>query len=237
MIPFRDNQAGRRLTLINVMLIAANVAVFVYEASLGRAVGSFIYQYAMIPAHLTSALEGSGELAPFSSSAPPPLETIITSMFLHGGILHLAGNMLYLFIFGAAVEEAMGHLRFLAFYLVCGIASALAMAAFTPHSTVPVIGASGAIAGVLGAYFVLYPRAKITTVLPIFVFMYFVEIPAIVYLLIWFVAQLYAGLSQNPEVAGGVAWWAHVGGFLVGMLLGPMLATRPLAGRRRQAKS
>jgi membrane associated rhomboid family serine protease len=235
MIPFRDNQANRRLTLINVILIAANVAVFVYEASLGGGVESFIYQYAMIPAHLTSALEGGRELVrlPYDPSAPPALETILTSMFLHGGILHLLGNMLYLFIFGAAVEEAMGHLRFLFFYLICGIASALTMAAFTPHSTVPVIGASGAIAGVLGAYFVLYPRAKISTILPIFVLMYFVEIPAIVYLLIWFIAQLYAGLSQNPEVAGGVAWWAHVGGFMVGMLLGPMLATRA-SGRRRK---
>ena len=238
MIPFRDNQASRRLTLINVMLIAANIAVFVYEASLGRGIEGFIYQYAMIPAHLTSALEGGREMVrlPYATfAAPPALETVVTSMFLHGGILHLAGNMLYLFIFGAAVEEAMGHLRFLLFYLICGIASALAMAAFTPHSTVPVIGASGAIAGVLGAYFVLYPRARISTILPIFVLMYVVEIPAIVYLLIWFVAQLYAGLSQNPEVAGGVAWWAHVGGFLVGMLLGPMLATRASSGRRRRA--
>ncbi len=235
MIPFRDNQASRRLTFINVLLIVANIAVFVYEASLGGGIESFIYQYAMIPARLTSALEGTRELVrlPYAPGAPPALETIITSMFLHGGILHLAGNMLYLFIFGAAVEEAMGHLRYLFFYLICGIASALAMAAFTPHSAVPVIGASGAIAGILGAYFVLYPRAKISTILPIFILMYFVEIPAIVYLLIWFVAQLYAGLSQNPEVAGGVAWWAHVGGFLVGMLLGPMLATRA-SGRRRR---
>jgi membrane associated rhomboid family serine protease len=235
MIPFRDNQASRRLTLFNVMLIAANIAVFVYEASLGRDLEGFIYQYAMIPAHLTAAVEGGRQLVrlPQDASLPPALETIVTSMFLHGGILHLAGNMLYLFIFGAAVEEAMGHLRYLAFYLVCGIASALTMVVFTPHSTVPVIGASGAIAGVLGAYFVLYPRAKISTILPIFILMYFVEIPAIVYLLIWFVAQLYAGLSQNPEVAGGVAWWAHVGGFLVGMLLGPMLANKA-AGRRRR---
>jgi len=234
MIPLRDNQASRRLTLINVMLIAANVAVFFYEASLGPGIGTFIYRYAMIPARLTSALEGGREVArlPYAPGAPSALETIVTSMFLHGGILHLAGNMLYLFIFGAAVEEAMGHLRFLIFYLMCGIAAALAMAAFTPHATVPVIGASGAIAGVLGAYFVLYPRARITTILPIFVLMYFVEIPAIVYLLIWFVAQLYSGLSQNPEVAGGVAWWAHVGGFMVGMVLGPMLATRASRGRR-----
>jgi membrane associated rhomboid family serine protease len=233
MIPFRDNQARRRLTLINMMLIVANIAVFVYEASLGGGIERFIYQYAMIPAHLTVALEGGLQVV--HSSGPPALETIITSMFLHGGILHIAGNMLYLFIFGAAVEEAMGHFRYLLFYLICGIASALAMAAFTPNSTVPVIGASGAIAGVLGAYFVLYPRAKISTVLPLFILVYFVEIPAIVYLLIWFVAQLYAGLSQNPDVAGGVAWWAHVGGFLVGMLLGPMLATRAPSRRRKRA--
>src|SRR5579872_2932039 len=239
MIPLRDNQASRRLTLVNVMLIAANVAVFVHEMTLGHDLESFVYQYAMIPARLTSALEGGRELTrvPYSAGAPPALETIITSMFLHGGVLHLAGNMLYLFIFGAAVEEAMGHLRYLAFYLISGIAAALAMAAFTPHSTVPVIGASGAIAGVLGAYFVMYPRAWITTILPIFVLVYFVEIPAIVYLLVWFVAQLYAGVSQNPEVAGGVAWWAHVGGFLVGMLLGPLLATPRSVGRPRRAKN
>ena len=230
MIPFRDNQAGRRLTLINLMLIAANIAVFVYEASLGGNVAAFIYQYAMIPAHITATFEGAHGLA-----GPPTLETILTSMFLHGGILHLAGNMLYLFIFGAAVEEALGHLRYLIFYLLCGIASALAMVAFLPHSTLPVIGASGAIAGVLGAYFVLYPRAKITTILPILILIYFVDIPAIVYLLVWFVAQLYAGVSERADVAGGVAWWAHVGGFLVGMLLGPLLTKTASAGRRRRA--
>ena len=235
MIPLRDNQARRRLTLINVTLIAVNVAVFIHEAALGNRLNGFIYQYAMIPAHVTSALEGGRELAriPHEGATPPALATILTSMFLHGGLMHIAGNMLYLFIFGAAVEEAMGHVRFLLFYLLSGVAAALAMAAFMPHSTVPVIGASGAIAGVLGAYFVLYPRAKITTILPIFVLMYFVEVPAILYLLLWFVAQLYAGLTENPEVSGGVAWWAHVGGFLVGMVVGPMLATmRGLRGRR-----
>jgi membrane associated rhomboid family serine protease len=238
MIPLRDNQASRRLTLINVTLIVANVAVFVHEATLGQGLEDFIYQYAMIPAHVTSALEGGRALArvPHTAGGPPALETIVTSMFLHGGLMHLVGNMLYLFIFGAAVEEAMGPVRFLLFYMVSGIAAALAMAAFMPNSTVPVIGASGAIAGVLGAYFVLYPRAKITTILPIFVLIYFVEIPAIVYLLVWFVLQLYAGLSENPEVAGGVAWWAHVGGFLVGMVLGPMLAHEGRGGRRRRAK-
>src|SRR6202050_4132696 len=235
MIPLRDNQASRRLTLINVMLIAANVVVFLHEAALGNHIEGFIYAYAMIPAHVTAAREGGRALAqlPYQPGAPPALATILTSMFLHGGLMHLLGNILYLFIFGAAVEEAMGHVRFLLFYLLSGVAAALAMAAFTPNLTVPVIGPSGAIAGVLGAYFVLYPRAKITTILPIFVLMYFVEIPAIVYLLIWFVAQLYPGLSQSGQSAGGVAWWAHVGGFLVGMILGPLLATRSAQVRRK----
>lgn len=155
-------------------------------------------------------------------------------MFLHGGLLHVAGNMLYLFIFGAAVEEALGHARFLAFYLAAGIAAALAMAAFMPQSGVPVIGASGAIAGILGAYFVLYPRARILTVLPIFPFFYFREIPAVVYLLVWFAAQLYWGLADTGEAAGGVAWWAHVGGFLFGMALGPMLTRRAPRQRWRR---
>jgi membrane associated rhomboid family serine protease len=239
MIPLRDNQASRRLTLVNVTLIAANVMVFLHEMVLGPGLENFIYQYAMIPARLTSAIEGGREIArvPYSYGAAPALETIITSMFIHGGVLHLLGNMLYLFIFGAAVEEAMGHVRFLLFYLVSGIAAALAMAAFTPQSTVPVIGASGAIAGVLGAYFVMFPRAWVTTILPIFILVYFVEIPAIVYLLVWFAAQLYSGVTQNPEVTGGVAWWAHVGGFMVGMLLGPLLATSPPVRRLRKAKN
>jgi membrane associated rhomboid family serine protease len=227
-IPLRDNQARHRLTPINVILIVVNIAVFFYEVSLGDGIGQFVHSYAMIPGRLTGALESGRAVARVASDpgAIPPLETLVTSMFLHGSILHVAGNMLYLFIFGAAVEEAMGHLRFVLFYFACGIAAALAMLAFTPTSNVPVIGASGAIAGVLGAYFVLYPRAKILTILPIFVLMYFVEIPAIAYLLVWFVAQLYSGLTQTGEAAGGVAWWAHVGGFLFGMVLGPMLSTR-----------
>jgi len=232
MIPLRDNQARHRLSPINLALIAANVGVFVYELSLGERLPAFVYEYAMVPARLTGALTATARLAaPWSG--PPPIATLVTSMFLHGGVLHVAGNMLYLFIFGAAVEEAMGAVRYLLFYLACGIAAALAMAAVTPHSSVPVIGASGAIAGVLGAYFVLYPRAKILTILPIIVLMYFVEIPAVLYLLLWFAAQLYAGLATG-EAAGGVAWWAHVGGFLFGMALGPMLTgrRRARAGRR-----
>ena len=234
MIPLRDNQAIHRVTAVNLALIAANFVVFGYELSLGSALGHFVYAYAMVPSHVTQVFEGGREAARLAAdpSAPPALETLVTSMFLHGGILHVAGNMLYLFIFGAAVEETMGHVRFALFYLASGIAAALAMAAFMPHSQVPVIGASGAIAGVLGAYFVLYPRARILTILPIFVFFYFVEIPAVAYLLIWFIAQLYWGLADSSAM-GGVAWWAHVGGFLFGVALGPMLVRKGTSRRRR----
>jgi len=155
-------------------------------------------------------------------------------MFIHGGILHIAGNMLYLFIFGAAVEYRMGAARYLSFYLAAGIAAAVATVWIAPESNVPVIGASGAIAGVLGAYFILYPRGRILTILPIFIFIQFIEIPAVIYLLFWFAIQLYAGLEEGGSAGamGGVAWWAHVGGFMFGVALGPMLAQNRPRPRR-----
>jgi membrane associated rhomboid family serine protease len=142
--------------------------------------------------------------------------------------------MLYLFIFGAAVEYRMGALRYLIFYFAAGIAAALATVWIAPTSSVPVIGASGAIAGVLGAYFILYPRGRILTILPIFVFVQFIEIPAVIYLFVWFAVQLYAGLQQSGRAAvmGGVAWWAHVGGFMFGVAMAPMLATKRAPSRR-----
>jgi membrane associated rhomboid family serine protease len=240
MIPLRDNAAPRRLTPINTTLIAANIAVFAYELSLGARVTAFVDRFAMVPAAVTRALSTNalalhGPLMNrFATLAP--LMTTVTSMFVHGGLWHIAGNMLYLFIFGAAVEYRMGASRYLIFYLAAGIAAALATAWIAPESAVPVIGASGAIAGVLGAYFILYPRGRILTILPIFIFVQFIEIPAVLYLLVWFAAQLYAGLEEGGRagVTGGVAWWAHVGGFMFGIALGPMLAVnRP---RRRRSK-
>ncbi len=226
MIPLRDNAAPRRLTPINSALIAANIAIFVHEISLGAGVNAFVGRFAMVPAAVTRAL---------SANALAPLMTTVTSMFIHGGFWHIAGNMLYLFIFGAAVEHRMGASRYLIFYLAAGIASALATVWIAPDSSVPVIGASGAIAGVLGAYFILYPRGRILTIIPIFIFVQFVEIPAVIYLLLWFAVQLYAGLEQGGSagaMGGGVAWWAHIGGFLFGVAFGPMLAVnRP---RRRR---
>jgi len=230
MIPLRDNAAPRRLTPVNAALIAVNVAVFVYELSLGVRVTVFVGRFALVPAAATRAITSSTHS---DVGALAPLMTTVTSMFIHGGVLHVAGNMLYLFIFGAAVEYRMGALRYLIFYLAAGIAAAFATVWIAPESTVPVIGASGAIAGVLGAYFILYPRGRILTILPIFIFIQFVEIPAVIYLLFWFAVQLYAGLEQSGRAGAmsGVAWWAHVGGFMFGVALGPMLVmNRP---RRR----
>src|ERR1700733_3620876 len=232
MIPLRDNAAPRRLTPVNIALIAVNVAVFAYELSLGPRVAGVVEKFALVPAAVTRAMSSG---APGGLHPLEPLMTIVTSMFIHGGILHIAGNMLYLFIFGAAVEYRMGAARYLIFYLAAGIAAALATVWIAPESYVPVIGASGAIAGVLGAYFILYPRGRILTILPIFIFIQFIEIPAVLYLLFWFALQLYAGLEEGGRVRiGGVAWWAHVGGFMFGVAMGPILAiNRP---RRRRSR-
>lgn len=231
MIPLRDNAAPRRLTPINVALILVNAAVFFHEVMLGPRVATFAGKYALVPAAVTRALSISAHR---SAGTLAPLKTIVTSMFIHGSILHVVGNMLYLFIFGAAVEYRMGAARYLMFYLAAGIAAALATVWIAPESSVPVIGASGAIAGVLGAYFIFYPRGRILTILPIFIFIQFVEIPAVIYLLFWFAVQLYAGLEESGRAAamGGVAWWAHVGGFLFGMALGPMFAVNRPRPRR-----
>jgi membrane associated rhomboid family serine protease len=154
-------------------------------------------------------------------------------------MLHVGGNMLYLFVFGPAVEGRLGHTRFIGFYLAAGILACLATVAMAPQSSVPVIGASGAIAGVLGGYFVLYPRGRISTVLPASLILRWAEVPAILYLLIWFALQLYLGISSGPggPLLGGVAWWAHVGGFLFGVAAAPLIARKPVKRRRPSAKA
>jgi rhomboid family protein len=234
MIPLRDSAAPRRLMPINTTLIAANVLAFAYEMRLGPATSPFVERWAMVPDRVAAAVSALAA----ASHGPGliwPLATIFTAMFLHGGIWHLAGNMLYLFIFGAAVEGRLGPGRYLGFYFVSGLAAAVATVLMAPASRVPVIGASGAIAGVLGAYFVMYPRGKILTILPLFVYSWLIEIPAVILLLLWFAVQLWAGLEEGgpAAIAGGVAWWAHVGGFLFGVALGPLLA-RPEKRRRRK---
>ncbi|HVN91555.1 MAG TPA: rhomboid family intramembrane serine protease [Candidatus Binataceae bacterium] len=221
MIPLRDSEAEHRLTPVNSLLIVANVAVFAIEIRLGPHAVRVFERFAMVPASI--AREQSAALI-----------TLITALFLHAGFAHIAGNMLYLFIFGPAIEERMGRRRYLVFYLLAGIIAGLAMVAMGPESRIPVVGASGAIAGVLGAYLALFPGGRITAVVPFLFFIRVLEIPAIFFLIVWFALQLYSGIaSGSGPLIGGIAWWAHVGGFLFGLALGPLLARRKPPRRRR----
>jgi membrane associated rhomboid family serine protease len=207
MIPLRDTIPSARVPFVNYAIIAANVLVFLYEASLGPHAEDLIYAHGLVPRDF----------------AVPDL---LTSMFLHGGWLHLFGNMLYLYIFGDNVEDRMGHLRYALFYLACGMAAGAAQALTSPHSGIPMVGASGAIAGVSGAYFLFFPGSRIVTLVPVFFFLQVVEIPAVFFLLIWFIWQLMSGVATIGARTGGVAFWAHVGGFVAGMVLGPVLRSR-----------
>jgi len=196
-----------------VSLIVVNVAVFIYEFALGQNVNGFLMRNGLIPASLTSAGEGAG-------MAFRP-HVLITSIFLHGGWLHVGGNMLYLWIFGDNVEDRLGRVRFLAFYLLCGVAAGLTHVLANPSSTVPTIGASGAIAGVLGAYFLLYPKSRVLTLIPLGFYLQVVQLPAFLFLGFWFLLQFVVGAASLSASGGGggVAWWAHVGGFVAGALL------------------
>ena len=201
MIPLRDVIPSRTTPFITVTLIALNALVFAYQLSLGDAVDGFIRTFALIPAEFSGL-------------------TALTSMFLHGGLLHFGGNMLYLWIFGDNVEDRMGHGRFLLFYLLCGIAAAVAQTVSSPDSLLPMLGASGAIAGVMGAYFVLFPHARIVALFPFFIFFRIIEVPAILFLGFWFLMQLMSGVGSVAaagEPAGGIAIWAHVAGFVTGL--------------------
>jgi len=210
MIPLYDENPTRIFPLITVLLIAANVAVFIYELILPspQALEGFVRAAAIIPYDVTHNLDPRVSL------------TLFTSLFVHAGWLHIIGNMLYLWIFGNNVEDAMGHLRFALFYLLCGLAASAAQIAVNIDSPVPNIGASGAIAGVLGAYLILFPRARVVSLVTLGYFVRLVKVPAVLVLGLWIVVQLFSGLASlgMPEV-GGVAWFAHLGGFLVGLLL------------------
>lgn len=217
MIPLKDDIPSRRFPAINAALIAVNCAVFLYEAGQGAGLQQFIVRYGVVPARL---------LADGSAGWP----TILTSMFLHGGWAHLLGNMLYLFIFGDNVEDALGHLRYLLFYLLCGTAAAWSHVLSGPASVVPTVGASGAIAGVLGAYLVLFPRAGVLTLIPLGFFFRVVRIPALVVLGFWIVLQVILGVASLPTAhgaQGGTAWFAHIGGFAAGLALVKPMAWRP----------
>ena len=215
MIPLYDTLHSRRFPVVNWMLIGVNALVFLYELSLS-------------PAALDRLTRTWG-LVPVQLLAHPTALwiTIFTSMFLHGGWFHIISNMWVLFIFGDNIEDRLGGTLYLIFYLLSGVAAAVMEAFILPKSPVPTIGASGAIAGVLGAYLVLYPRAKIASLVPILFIFTIIDIPAFLFLLFWFVSQLFSGwLTLQGAAGSGVAWWAHVGGFLFGMLAVGILAPK-----------
>jgi membrane associated rhomboid family serine protease len=216
MIPLRDDNPITITPVVTWALIAVNVVIFLYQVSLGpNASQLFVYQFGTIPAVVVGA-----ERLPEAMVAIPPAVSLFTSMFLHGGWMHLVGNMWFLWIFGNNIEDAMGHLRYLAFYVICGmIASASHILAY-PDSTIPSIGASGAIAGALGAYAMLYPRARVWTLIFVVFFMRLMYIPAWIVLGIWILLQFINGsMAAGTQNAGGIAFWAHVGGFIAGILL------------------
>lgn len=220
MFPLRDSVPSRQFPWVTVGLILTNIAVWVWEVNTPDAL---VLGLAFVPARVVAALGGQAD--PLTALVP-----LLTSMFLHAGLLHLAGNLWFLWIFGDNVEERLGRPRFLGFYLVCGLTSAVGEALLSPTSLTPVLGASGAVAGVLGAYLRLFPGARILTVVPIFVFLRFLELPALVFLGLWFVIQFVSAQLG----AGGVAWWAHMVGFVVGLLLSFLAPERGASRRRAQ---
>ncbi len=216
MIPLYDTVRTRKFPVVNIFLIVVNVLVFLYELQLRPSgLEHFISAWGLVSAHVVRE---------------PAVAwiTIFTSMFLHGGWLHLIGNMWFLYIFGDNVEGRMGGMRYLIFYLLSGVAAALLQIFVLPSSQVPTIGASGAIAGVLGAYLISFPRARIASLVPILFIFTIMEIPAAVFLILWFLLQIYSGLFAVGASANGIAWWAHIGGFVFGMLAISFFARRTI---------
>jgi membrane associated rhomboid family serine protease len=218
MIPLRDTVRSRSTPLVNYALIGLNLAVFLYEASLSRGqFQTFLTAYGLVPARL-------------SPGNPTAFGSLITSMFLHGSWFHVLSNMWVLFIFGDNVEDRMGSARYLGFYLFGGIVAGLTQVFFAPSSRVPTVGASGAIAAVLGAYLLLFPRGRVLTLIPLVFIPWLVEIPAYLFLGLWFLSQLSSGLLSLGRLGAGqfsgIAWWAHVGGFVFGLVFGRVLAKR-----------
>ncbi len=213
MIPLKALAPRRGIPLVTLALILANVLVFIHELSLSpQGIERFMFRYGMIPARLQDAVT-TGKV-PLSDA----LSSIFTSMFVHGGWLHIIGNMWFLWVFGIVIEDQLGRLRYLAFYLVCGVGAALTQAIVGWGSRIPTIGASGAISGVMGAYLVLLPTSRVLTLIPLIIFWFTARLPAIVMIGYWFLVQLLSATIQ-PTNTGGVAFWAHVGGFVLGAVL------------------
>lgn len=212
MIPIRDTNRSKNYPVINNTLIGLNVFLFFVQSLQGSGIEQFVYTYGLVPARYTIP-EFAAYFTPFQQ-----VVAFVSFMFLHGGFWHLLGNMWSLYIFGDNVEDRLGPVRYLVFYLMCGWLSGLTHFVFNLDSRVPTIGASGAIAGVMGAYLILYPSSRILTLIPIFFIPYFVEIPAFFFLGLWFFLQFLSAAGSRGEL-GGIAWWAHVGGFVFGMVL------------------
>ncbi len=213
MIPLRDEIPTRRVPIVNYALIAANVLVYLFQSMLGAQEQSMVYEFALIPFQFTSSL------------SLDDISDIFTSMFMHAGLAHIGGNMLYLWIFGDNVEDRMGRGRYIIFYLIGGLVASLAHIFTNPASQIPTVGASGAIAAVLGAYLVLYPQSRVLTLVPLGFFIRMSMLPAALVLGLWFVLQFFSGVISlgGPDV-GGVAFWAHIGGFVAGAVLAKLFA-------------
>src|SRR5215469_2272301 len=215
MIPLRSEIKRGSFPLVNILLVIANIVVFVHQLSLSPRAGElFVQQFGLVPLRAERALAHPGP------QLGPALVPLVTSMFLHGGVLHILGNMLFLWVFGGNVEDRLGHLKYLGFYFICGIGAGLAQVLVNWGSRLPSVGASGAISGVMGAYIVLFPGGRILMLVPLIIFFFTVRIPALLVLGYWFVIQFLSGISTIGQIdQGGVAWWAHIGGFILGMLL------------------
>ena len=211
MIPLRDTVDSKGYPIINTVLIVGNLLVYLVQLGQGQALHQFIITYGLVPARYSVP-----EIAAHFSLGQQVF-ALLSFMFVHGGFWHLLGNMWTLYIFGDNVEDRLGPVRYLLFYLLCGFASGLTHLFLNWHSRLPTVGASGAIAGVMGAYFLLYPHAKILTLIPVFFIPFFLEIPAVFFLGIWFILQ-FLSAAGTPDQGGGIAWWAHIGGFAFGMV-------------------
>lgn len=224
MIPLKDMTARHSVPVVTLLLIAVNVIIFIHQISLPpRAADAFIQMYGLVPAKIQYALAGSRHYTIQEALLP-----LFTCMFLHAGFLHIIGNMWFLWIFGANVEDAFGPLPYLFFYLGCGVISSVTQAAFSWGSHVPSLGASGAISGVLGAYIILFPASRILSLVPLFIIWFMARIPAVVFIGLWFLVQFLSGIgSLGVASAGGVAWWAHIGGFVAGLLFARVDRPRP----------
>jgi membrane associated rhomboid family serine protease len=212
MFPLRDTQPSYSRPFVTTVIIAINVLIYLYSLALDDySRNYFIGHYGLIPVRLHPS-------------------AFVTSMFLHGGLMHIVGNMWFLWIFGDNVEDIMGHTKYLVFYILCGLAAAMTQVLFNADSRVPMVGASGAIAGVMGAYMVKFPRSRIVTFVFVFFFITTVEVPAVIMLLYWFVIQLFSGvgtIGYSHLSQGGTAWFAHIGGFVAGIILVNVMGTRP----------